>query len=133
MRSGVLRDYTRLWWDVRPNPRLGTLEIRIPDQPTELERTKLLVTLVRTLVETAEPRDVDPARRGDYAQNRWAAARFGLDAELVHPDADRGVIARDLARDLLGEEPPEPEAARQLEAGAERAAAELVERTLRSV
>ena len=43
MRIGVLEDYTRIWWDVRPHPHLGTLEIRIADQPTSLERTELLV------------------------------------------------------------------------------------------
>jgi carboxylate-amine ligase len=129
-RVGLLPDYTRLWWDVRPHPRLGTLEIRMPDQPTSLERTALLVGAIRRLAEIVEPRDVEPARRGDYAQNRWAAARFGLDAELVHPDGDRIATARELARELLGEEPPEPEAARQRAVGAEAAAADLVERTL---
>jgi carboxylate-amine ligase len=129
---GLLPDYTRLWWDVRPHPRLGTLEIRMPDQPTSLERTALLVGLVRRLAETARPREGDPARRGDYAQNRWAAARFGLDAELIHPDGDRIATARATARELLGEDPPEPEAARQLEAGVDAAAADLAERTVRS-
>jgi carboxylate-amine ligase len=128
---GLLPDYTRLWWDVRPHPRLGTLEIRMPDQPTSLQRTALIVEAIRRLAETAAPRDGDPARRGDYAQNRWAAARFGLDAELVHPDGDRIATARELAWMLLGEEPPEPEAERQCEVGVERAAADLVERTVR--
>jgi carboxylate-amine ligase len=128
---GLLPDYTRLWWDVRPHPRLGTLEIRMPDQPTSLERTALLVEAIRRLAETAEPRDGDPARRGDYAQNRWAAARFGLDAELVHPDGDRIATARELAWTFLGAEPPEPEAARQCEVGVEAAAADLAERTVR--
>ena len=40
---GVMEDYTRIWWDVRPHPAFGTLEIRIADQPTSLERTALLV------------------------------------------------------------------------------------------
>jgi carboxylate-amine ligase len=127
---GLLPDYTRLWWDVRPHPRLGTLEIRMPDQPTSLQRTALIVEAIRRLAETAAPRDGDPARRGDYAQNRWAAARFGLDAELVHPDGDRIATARELAWMLLGDEPPEPEAERQCEVGVERAAADLVERTV---
>jgi carboxylate-amine ligase len=128
---GLLPDYTRLWWDVRPHPRLGTLEIRMPDQPTSLQRTALIVEAIRRLAETAAPRDGDPARRGDYAQNRWAAARFGLNAELVHPDGDRIATARELAWMLLGDEPPEPEAERQCEVGVERAAADLVERTVR--
>ena len=127
---GVMADYTRIWWDVRPHPRFGTLEVRMPDQPTALERTAVLARLIRRLAEVAPPREPDPASRADYAQNRWAAARSGLDAELIHPDGDRCVRARELARDLLGEEPPEPEAARQLEVGAAAAAADLVARTL---
>jgi carboxylate-amine ligase len=132
-RVGLLPDYTRLWWDVRPHPRLGTLEVRMPDQPTSLARTGLLAGAIARLAEHAKPRDVDPASRGDYAQNRWAAARFGLDAELIHPDGDRIATARELARELLGAEPPEPEAALQLEAGVEHAAADLAERTVRSL
>jgi carboxylate-amine ligase len=118
---GVVEDHTRLWWDVRPTPRFGTLEIRIADQPTSLERTALVVELVRRLVAEAPPGRAD---RGVYLQNRWSAARYGVDAELVHPDGDRIVTARD----LLGDDLPEPEAFAQLRA--EDPAADLVARTL---
>ena len=131
---GVIQDYTRLWWDLRPHPRLGTLEIRVADQPTALERTALLVRLLVSLVESAAPRDGGGASRGDYAQNRWAAARFGLDAELIHPDGDRVAGARGLAAGLLGADPPEPEALRQREVaaagGGTAVAADLVARSL---
>ncbi|MCW2974979.1 MAG: Enzymatic protein of unknown function [Actinomycetia bacterium] len=123
---GVMGDYTRLWWDIRPHPRFGTLEIRIADQPTSLARTELLVHVVRDLVEHA-PARVTP--RGDYVQNRVAAASFGLDARLIHPGGESVVTARDLARELLGAEPPESEALAQLAAGAS-VAADLVARTL---
>jgi carboxylate-amine ligase len=123
---GVMDDYTRVWWDIRPHPRLGTLEVRIADQPTSVERTGLLVRLLRDLVAEAPSRVAD---RGDYRQNRWAAARGGLDAQLIHPDGERVSSARELARELLGEEPPPPEALAQLAAGAD-AAADLVARTL---
>ncbi len=119
---GLMPDYTRIWWDVRPHPRLGTLEIRVADQPTLLDRTALVARLVHALVVDA------PARRtlrADYAQNRWAAARHGLDAELIHPDGSRLASARELAREWLGVEPPQPEATELL------GAAELVARTLR--
>jgi glutamate---cysteine ligase / carboxylate-amine ligase len=132
VRLGVVEDYTRVWWDVRPHPKLGTIEIRIPDQPTELERTKLLVTLIRDLVENAPRRQAEASHRGDYAQNRWAAARYGLDAELIHPDGDSTATARELAAELLGQAAPEPEAARQLELGPEAACADLVARTVGS-
>ena len=77
------------------------------------------------LVADADSRVTD---RGDYRQNRWAAARFGLDAELIHPDGDRLVSARELARELLGADPPAPEALAQLAAA--DPAADLVARTV---
>jgi glutamate---cysteine ligase / carboxylate-amine ligase len=124
VRLGVTVDYTRLWWDVRPHPRFGTLEVRMPDQPTSLGRTAAFVELLRALVGAVleEPQPpYDPARRGDYQQNRWAALRFGMDAELIHPDGSRALPARELAAELferLGVAPlGEPEAARQLEIG----------------
>jgi carboxylate-amine ligase len=115
---GVLADYTRLWWDARPHPRLATLEIRICDQPTSLERTELLVATIARLVETVPS---GSTQRADYLQNRWAAARFGVDAQLIHPDGSRlcGV------GELLGFEPPPPEATLK------RTAAQLVDETLR--
>jgi len=115
---GVMADYTRLWWDVRPHPRFGTLEIRIADQPTSLERTELIVNVIRDLVAAAPSR---PTPRGDYLQNRWAAARFGVDARLIHPEGSRLVGVRD----LLGFEPPAPEATLR------RNASQLVAETLR--
>ena len=115
---GVMADYTRLWWDVRPHPRFGTLEIRIADQPTSLERTELLVRVIRDLVADA-PSRVTP--RGDYLQNRWAAARSGVDAELIHPDGSRLVGVGE----LLGFQPPPPEATLR------RSASQLVDETLR--
>ena len=118
---GVMDDYTRIWWDVRPHPRLGTLEVRIADQPTSLDRTELLVRLVRDLVAEAPTAVAD---RGDYLQNRWAAASRGLDAVLIHPDGGRMATARE----LLGGDPPEPEALAQLRA--DDVAADLVARTL---
>jgi glutamate---cysteine ligase / carboxylate-amine ligase len=126
---GVLEEYTRIWWDVRPHPQFGTLELRIADQPTSLERTALLAELLASLVARAPAREPRPASRGEYAQNRWAAARFGLDAQLIHPDGDRVASARELAREWLGFEPPEPEALSQLAAA--DPLADLVARSLR--
>ena len=125
VRLGVMEDYTRIWWDVRPSPRLGTLEIRVADQPTSLGRTELLVRLLCDLVRDAPAAHAD---RGDYAQNRWAASCYGLDALLLHPDGERTATGWELARELLGSEPPEPEAFAQLRA--DDVAADLVARTI---
>jgi glutamate---cysteine ligase / carboxylate-amine ligase len=48
-------DYTRIWWDARPHPRLGTLEVRIADQPTSVERSAALAALVQALVAQEPP------------------------------------------------------------------------------
>jgi carboxylate-amine ligase len=138
-RLGMAADYTRFWWDIRPHPRFGTLEIRIPDQPTALERTAalvaVLVELCRAVLDQPQ-RPHDPAARGLYQQNRWAAARLGLDAELFHPDGEHTAKAGELAAELAGEKMDlsRTEADRQLEVGRahglEAVCADLVERTL---
>jgi carboxylate-amine ligase len=110
---GLADDLMRLWWDVRPHPRFGTLEIRMPDQPTRLAVTAGFAALARALVAWVEPTRV-PADRGLYAQNRWAAARFGADAGLVHPEAGRLCSPGELLAELLARVEP---TARRLDGG----------------
>ncbi len=154
VRLGLADGYTRFWWDARPHPSLGTLEIRSADQPTAPELSAafaaLLQALCATMVEGPPPAS---ANRGDYAQNRWAALRFGPRAELVHPKGDRLASVPDLTAELLelvapavrelGTEelltaldPERCEGDRQLEIGRARGleavAADLAERTVRS-
>ena len=81
---GVTQDYTRIWWDVRPHPALGTLEVRIPDQPTDVRLSSAFAALLQAMCATALdgglPHDaalLGDRGRADYEQNRWAAARFG--------------------------------------------------------
>src|SRR5437764_13161496 len=80
VRLGLADDYTRFWWDVRPHPSFGTLEIRMPDQPTELQLTGAFAALIQALcvavLERPRP-PLDPPARGIYAQNRSAALRLG--------------------------------------------------------
>src|SRR6476469_7639938 len=102
VRIGLADGYTRFWWDIRPHPRFGTLEVRAPDQPTAVENTAAFAALLQALCVTVlggEP--PVPANRGDYAQNRWAALRFGPRAELVQPDGERLVGIEELTHELL--------------------------------
>ena len=102
VRLGLADSYTRFWWDIRPHPTFGTLEIRAPDQPTAVELScvfaALLQALCATVLDGAPP---PPAHRGDYAQNRWAALRFGPRAELIHPQGERLVRVPELTYELL--------------------------------
>jgi carboxylate-amine ligase len=137
--TGLAGDYTTFWWDVRPHPRFGTLEVRMPDQPTSLERTAAFVRLIRDLCAWAieQPaRAFDPGERGVYDQNRWAASRFGTHGKLVHPDRDEALTVAELVRELPVATTLDGlscEADRQLEVGHRNGlravSADLVERT----
>jgi carboxylate-amine ligase len=100
-RLEVLPDYTRIWWDVRPHPKLGTLEVRMPDQPTDVRRAGAFAALLQALAATVLAGDVREADRGDYHHNRWSAARFGPEATLIAPDGDRAAPASELANELF--------------------------------
>ena len=139
--TGLAADYTSFWWDVRPHPRFGTLEVRSPDQATSIECTGSLVTLVHALCAWAiesPPRPFDPGERGVYEQNRWAASRFGPHGQLIHPDRDEALavaaLARELPVPLHGLDPDACEADRQLEIGRAEGltavCADLVERSV---
>ena len=96
---GLADSWRRVWWDARPHPDFGTLEVRVPDQPTRVAVSAAFAALVQAMVATAAPGP--PADRALYVQNRFAALRFGARAELVHPDGDRLVPAPELLAELV--------------------------------
>src|SRR6266576_4490569 len=109
--SGAIEEYTFLWYDVRPHPRLGTVEIRAMDSQTRVEHTIALSALVVSLVKLLTEEFSHPAGLPDppwevLDENRWLAARHGLEAELVdHVSASR-VSARGLTESLPKELAP---------------------------
>jgi carboxylate-amine ligase len=129
VKLGVIADHTRIWWDIRPHPSLGTLEVRMPDQPTDVRGSARLAELLQRLAERSldQGGDVPEASRADYEYNRWAAARSGPGAELIAPDG--GSLAP--AFELLGFAHPHSEGESQTRFGDPRdAAADLVKRSL---
>src|SRR5437764_7454870 len=104
--SGVIEDYTFLWYDVRPHPQLGTVEIRAMDSQTRVEHTialsALVVSLVKLLTEefsTGAPSPDPPWQILD--ENRWLAARHGLEAELIDERSAERRGVRELTASLL--------------------------------
>lgn len=105
VRTGSFADYTFIWWDLRPHPRLGTIEVRICDAQTRLENVAVLVALVQslaaTLVDRHERGDLPPAQPVTLiAENKWRAVRYGLDADLVDLERDEERPARAALRAL---------------------------------
>ncbi|HET6871267.1 MAG TPA: carboxylate-amine ligase [Solirubrobacteraceae bacterium] len=106
VHTRVIEDYTHLWHDVRPHPQFGTVEIRVMDSQTRVEHTLGLAALVQGLVKELSEHFDSGKELSRYPfemldENKWLAARHGLDGELVDlPRWDR-VSARELARRLL--------------------------------
>ena len=106
INARVIEDYTYLWHDVRPHPNFGTVEVRVMDSQTRVEHTLGLAALVQGLVrELCEHFDAgEPLSRYPFEmldENKWLAARHGLDGDLVDlPHWDR-VPTRALARRLI--------------------------------
>jgi carboxylate-amine ligase len=87
-RTGVIADYTHIWWDIRLHPRLGTIEIRICDAVTQLEDVIALTALCQALVKHYSERYDAGDRIPSYhriltTENKWLAARYGLEAPVM--------------------------------------------------
>src|SRR4051795_4945796 len=99
--AGFFRDYTYLWWDVRPHPNLGTVELRAFDAQTRIESVAAIVALTRCLVAAFAANAPAPQPRLFIDENKWRAARYGLDADLVDPAHDTERPAREAIQELL--------------------------------
>ncbi|HET6695671.1 MAG TPA: glutamate--cysteine ligase [Gaiellaceae bacterium] len=106
MATNAFEDATYIWWDARPHPKLGTIEIRMPDAQTRLESVRGLVALSQSLVATlaerhaaGEPPPTQPFTLVD--ENKWRAARDGLDATLIDLEHDTERPAREALRALV--------------------------------
>jgi carboxylate-amine ligase len=103
--SGLIQSPKELWWDVRPSPDHGTVEVRMCDMPPDLPSVLGLTALTQCLVvELARGDDSDPGLDECglmmVRQNRWRAARFGLEAGLVDPRTGLRSSAREIIKDL---------------------------------
>lgn len=113
IRCKAVPEPTFLWWDVRPQPRFGTVEVRIMDAQTTLAETAALAALVQCIVRLAVEGGSDlhsSASDEVLAENRFLAARDGMEAELIEPDLGERVPARALLADLLAACRPQAEA-----------------------
>jgi carboxylate-amine ligase len=111
-RSGLIPDHTYVWWDVRPHPDFGTIEIRICDAQSRLTDTTALAALVQALVAWHGDRFDQGATFDAHVpqllieENRWSAARHGLDGEMVDFSRDTLVSTRQLVARMLDRTEP---------------------------
>ena len=105
LRCEAFPDPTFLWWDVRPQPRFGTVEVRIMDAQITSAETAALAALTQSIarLELEEGYHTDPQsdRPEVLAENRFIAARDGMEARLIDAVAEQRVPARELLARLL--------------------------------
>lgn len=88
LRTGVIDDFSEVRWDIRPSPKLGTIEVRTCDAPTNVTELKALAALTHCLVEhysteLDEGRTLPRLPQWFVAENKWRSARYGMDAILI--------------------------------------------------
>jgi len=103
--AGLIQTHKDLWWDARPNPTFGTVEIRMCDMPIDLDSVLHLTALIQCLVVDLAESDLDDSKDECalmiIRQNRWRAARYGLAATLIDLETRHGSAARDVLKALI--------------------------------
>lgn len=105
-RAGSLDSLSEIWWDVRPHPGLGTIEVRAFDSQVEMWRNEALVAVVAALgdriseeYESGELRVIRPGR--EIEENKWSAQRYGLEDNFIDHETFQAIKTRDALERLI--------------------------------
>jgi glutamate---cysteine ligase / carboxylate-amine ligase len=107
LKCGSIQSFKDLWWDVRPSPRYGTLELRVCDGPATFAETLAITAFIHLLARTIDDRTrqtgviVAPPPRWMVRDNKWRAMRHGLDAEIIIDTSGATKPLRDDLSELL--------------------------------
>jgi len=107
--TGVVQSMKDFYWDIRPKPEYGTIELRVCDTPLQVDKAAALACYLQSLCRhLREERPFEPAEDDYlvYTFNRFQACRFGLDGEIVDPKTkQRSKLRDDIIRTLARIEP----------------------------
>ena len=112
-KTGCIADYTHIWWDVRPHPKWGTIEMRVMDSITRIEDSVALAAYIQALVKWYSDRcdageELPSFHRMLVTENKWLAGRYGLEApvmDLLTGRRNRVPVAQVIRRTLREIEP----------------------------
>ncbi len=111
LRAGTIRTIKEVWWDIRPHPDFGTVEVRIADAVPTFRELGMVAALAQCLVQLFDSQ-LDrgyrlPVRpQWVVRDNKWRATRYGLDAIVITDDAGATAPLRDEIYELLRELEP---------------------------
>lgn len=84
---GIIGSIKDMWWDTRPNPTYGTVELRVCDLPIRFTDILVITAIIQSLVATLAEMEIDdkPLNRSILKANKWQAVRHGLEGMFVDP------------------------------------------------
>jgi carboxylate-amine ligase len=97
-RTGIIKSMKDFYWDLRPKPEYGTIELRVCDTPLTVERAAALAAYLQALCSYLLQRLEEAPVEDDYLvynYNRFQACRFGLDGTITHPKSYENVAIRE--------------------------------------
>ena len=106
VNAGAIESIREVWWDIRPHPGFGTLELRMCDGLPTMEELLAVAALIHCttvyLAEQYENGELPPlTRHWILRENKWRAARWGLDARIIQDEAGNLECNRTLIHELL--------------------------------
>jgi len=106
IRTNCIDNAKKIWWDIRPHPHFPTLEFRISDMPMRLEETIAIAALCQAIIAKLyqlHERNLSFRHysRALIMENKWRAARYGLDGKMIDFGKQTEVPARDLIGEIL--------------------------------
>jgi carboxylate-amine ligase len=106
IKTNCIDNAKKIWWDIRPHPFFNTLEFRVCDVPMRVEETIALAALIQATVAKlyklhSENQGFRLYRRALLMENKWRAARYGLDGKLIDFGKQKEVPARNLILEYL--------------------------------
>jgi carboxylate-amine ligase len=112
-KTGCIADYTHIWWDIRPHPKWGTIEVRVMDAMSRVQDAVAVSAYIQSLVKLYSDRyDAGQAlpsfHRMLVTENKWLAGRYGLEApvmDLLTGRRNRVPVAQLVKRTLRELEP----------------------------
>jgi glutamate---cysteine ligase / carboxylate-amine ligase len=112
-KTGCIADYTHIWWDIRPHPKWGTIEVRVMDAISGIEDSVALAAYIQSLVKLYCERheggqELPSFHRMLVTENKWLAGRYGLEApvmDLLAGRRNRVPVAQLIRRTLRELEP----------------------------
>ena len=106
IKTNCIDNAKKIWWDIRPHPFFNTLEFRVCDIPLRVDETIALAALIQATVAKlyklyAANQGFRLYRRALLMENKWRAARYGLDGKLIDFGKQKEVPVRDLLNEYL--------------------------------